>query len=68
MMYVTINVNGNPSDDELKKRARQESMNGEYVTWICRGCGGFGSSPEGRTENAKIVDRCKGCINKENLK
>jgi len=68
MSYAAINVTGNPSDDELKKRARKESMNGEYIAWICRNCGVYGSSPESHTENAKIVDQCKSCINKEILK
>lgn len=68
MNYVTINVDGNPNADELKRRAKQESMNGEYITWICRNCGSFGCDPKGKTENARILKKCGYCFQKEILK
>jgi len=57
--YITIDISGNPDDDELRRRANHV-INGEYVIWICRGCGCYGSSLEG-SEEIKIIDHCFAC-------
>jgi len=62
MQYVKIDVSGSPSDNELRNRAKNEGMNGEYITSICRKCGVFICSPTGRTEEAKVTNACSGCF------
>jgi len=58
--YIKVDVSGNPSNDELKRRANR-AMNGEYVIWVCRNCGCYAASLES-TEEIKIIDHCFACF------
>lgn len=61
MSFLTINVEDNPNDDELRRRARASGTNGEYVTQICKRCGMLNFSQMGDVRNAKIVVECSHC-------
>lgn len=59
-MWDRVDVNGKPSDQELKERAKCHA-NGEYIVKICRSCGMLWNAHNGKTDDAKIVDKCGYC-------
>ena len=52
-------------DFELIAKVKGGVFNGDFAFIICRGCHGYRSSPESKTENARIVDQCSGCLRTE---
>ena len=53
------------TDDELREKIKKSSLNGGYATEICRKCGSFWTDPKGRTDTAKIRDKCRECFDRE---
>ncbi len=53
------------TDDELREKTKKNTnFNGGYAIEICRGCNSFWTAPEGRTDTAKIRDKCRNCFDK----
>jgi len=64
MRAVLINqedLTGN--DSEIRTRVKTYA-NGEYCVTICKKCGRYFHTPEGDTDTAEIVDKCKFCFDK----
>lgn len=53
------------NDTELREKIKKNPLNGGYATEICRGCGRFWTAPDGRTDTAKIRDKCRECFDRE---
>ena len=65
MHYVKLDIPANQlatmTDNELRNATRDLS-NGEYTTCICRKCGMYFSSTEGKLADAEIVNQCNHCF------
>ena len=50
------------TDDEIRAYFIDGVDNGSYALTICKNCGSFSSSLDGRTDRAEIVNVCKECF------
>ena len=59
----TLEISSDMSDDQIRQLALNSNYtNCFYLEQICRKCGDVKMSPDGKTENAKIVRCCKECF------